>query len=196
MEIDQLTNTIWCVSILFATEQKEVWQNGMKRDCGAWINVLSHKVKKRLNARLADLGVNGMQSRVLHYILERTQEGSVFQKDLEEAFGLSRSTTTGMLQGLERDGLLRRESVPYDARLKRLVPTQRARELDGQVQACAREIEGLLCRGISLGQVQLFLETAAKMMENLDEAAQELRRDGPEQTDTQDLQRGPEREES
>ena len=75
MEIDQLTNTKWCVSILFATEQKEVWQNGMKRDCGAWINVLSHKVKKRLNARLADLGVNGMQSRVLHYILERAQEG-------------------------------------------------------------------------------------------------------------------------
>ena len=142
----------------------------MKRDCGSWINVLSHKIKKHLNVRLADLGVNGMQSRVLHYILVRTQGGPLFQKDLEDVFGLSRSTATGMLQGLERDGLIQRESVPYDARLKRLVPTRQAQALDAQVQACAREMEDLLCRDLSPGQVQLFLETAEKMMENLDEA--------------------------
>ena len=37
----------------------------MERDCGAWINLLSHKVKKRLNATLADLGITGVQSRII-----------------------------------------------------------------------------------------------------------------------------------
>ena len=39
----------------------------MERDCGAWINLLSHLVKRRLNNTLVNLGINAMQSRVLHY---------------------------------------------------------------------------------------------------------------------------------
>lgn len=42
----------------------------MTRDCGAWINLLAHQVKKRMNATLSDLGITGVQSRVMHYILE------------------------------------------------------------------------------------------------------------------------------
>ena len=37
---------------------------------------------------------------------------------------------------MERDGLIRRESVQSDARLKSLIPTQKAIELDAQVNAC------------------------------------------------------------
>lgn len=52
----------------------------MKRDCGIWINILSHKLKQRMNAALSDLGITGVQSRVMHYILEHYKEGPVFQK--------------------------------------------------------------------------------------------------------------------
>ena len=40
--------------------------DGMTRDCGAWINLLAHQVKKRMNATLSDLGITGVQSRVMH----------------------------------------------------------------------------------------------------------------------------------
>lgn len=140
----------------------------LQYDCGAWINRLAHKVKKRLNATLADLGITGVQSRVLHYILVHSQEGPVYQRDVEGAFDLSRSTTTGILQLLERNGLLNRESVACDARLKRLIPTARAAEIDAQVRDSIREIEGLLMQDIPAEQIQLFLEIAAKMSANLD----------------------------
>lgn len=94
----------------------------MERDYGAWINLLSHKLKKQMNAALSDLNITGVQSRILGYIIKHLQDGPVFQKDVEDAFGLSRSTATGILQLLERDGVIRRESVAYDARLKSLVP--------------------------------------------------------------------------
>ena len=141
----------------------------MEKDCGAWINLLSHRVKARMDAKFQDLGITGVQSRVIFYILKHCEDGPVFQRDLESAFRLSRSTATGILQLLERNGIIRRESVESDARLKSLVPTQRASELDEQVRACLRETDRMLTRGISDGQLQLFKETAAQMLHTVDE---------------------------
>ena len=140
----------------------------MERDYGAWINLLSHRLKKQMNAALSDLNITGVQSRILRYIIKHFQDGPVFQKDVEDAFGLSRSTATGILQLLERDGVILRESVAYDARLKSLVPTEKARQMDIRVRTCAHEMEGILTKNISPGQLQVFLEVAAQMSENLD----------------------------
>ena len=74
----------------------------MKLDCGGWIVILAHKVKKRLNETTSGFGVTGVQSRILGYILEHCRKGPVFQKDVEDAFGLSRSTATGILQLMEK----------------------------------------------------------------------------------------------
>ncbi len=146
----------------------------MEKDCGAWINLLSHKVKTRLNATLQNLGITGVQSRVICYILVHCQDGLVFQRDIERAFGLNRSTATGILQLLEKNGILRRESVASDARLKSLVPTQRAEEINAQVSTCLRETDRMLTRGLSSGQVQMFKEMAAQMLRNLDDWDSEL----------------------
>ena len=66
--------------------------------------------------------------------------------------------------------MIRRESVARDARLKSLVPTERAAGLDAQVRAGLRETDRMLTKGLSSGQVQLFKEIAARMLENLDAA--------------------------
>ena len=94
----------------------------MENDCGAWINLLSHKVKTRLDATLLDLGITSMQSRVIYYVLVHFKEGPVLQRDIESVFGLSRSTTTGILQQLEKKDIIRREGVASDARLKAWFP--------------------------------------------------------------------------
>ena len=145
----------------------------MEKDCGAWINLLSHKIKSKSNSMLQSLGITGVQSRVIYYILIHCQDGPVFQKDIESVFGLSRSTATGILQLLEKNGIIRRESVESDARLKSLVPTKRAVELDTQVRACLRDTDRMLTRGISDGQVQLFKEIAAQMLCKLEHWDQE-----------------------
>ncbi len=134
-----------------------------------WVNILSHKINKRMNAALQDLGITGVQSRVMHYILVHCGQGPVFQRDVENAFDLSRSTATGILQLMEKNGIIRRESVAADARLKSLVPTEKAVRLDAQVGSCLRQTERLLTCGLSPGQKQLFMEIAAHMSENLDE---------------------------
>ena len=140
----------------------------MEKDCGGWISVLFHKLRKRVNADVQGLGLTGIQSRAIHYILVKSAEGPVYQRDVEGVFGVSRSTVTGMLQQMERDRLIRREGVPGDARLKSLIPTQKAIELDAQVNACLRQAEQCLTRGLSDAQLAKFKDVAAQMSANLD----------------------------
>ena len=140
----------------------------MERDCSAWVNILSHKVKRRLDSALSGMGINAFQCRVLHYIRVHYRDGPVFQRDVENSFGLSRSTATGILQHFEREGIICRESVQEDGRLKSLVPTEKAERLDGEVYACLQQIEQAMTRGLSPGQLQMFMETMSQMSDNLD----------------------------
>ncbi len=50
---------------------------------------------------------------------------------------------------MEQHGLLRREPVPHDGRLKRLVLTDKALALDARIKQKLRETEELMREGIS-----------------------------------------------
>ena len=110
----------------------------------------------------------GMHGYLLRYLYEN-QERDVFQRDIEKAFSISRSSVTVTLQLMEKNGLIRRESVAQDARLKRIVLTQKARDLHRQIEADILAFESNLARGISEEEQEVFLRVAKKMQENLRE---------------------------
>ena len=141
----------------------------MKKDCGMWIHILSHKLKKRMDANVQSLGITGVQSRIMHYILVKCAEGPVIQRDVEKAFDMSRSTTTGILQLMEKNGLILRESVASDARLKSLIPTEKAVDLDAQIGRSLCQSEQRLTAGLTAEQLAQFLETVERMSANLEE---------------------------
>ena len=141
----------------------------MEKDCGTWIHILSHKLKKRMDANVQSLGITGVQSRIMHYILVKCAEGPVFQRDVEKAFDMSRSTTTGILQLMEKNGLILRESVASDARLKSLIPTEKAVDLDAQIGRSLCQSEQRLTAGLTAEQLAQFLETVERMSANLEE---------------------------
>lgn len=140
----------------------------MEKDCGVWINILSHKIKKRMNASMHSLGITGVQSRIMHYILVKCADGPVYQRDVESAFGLSRSTASGILQLMEKNGLILRESVDSDARLKSLIPTEKAAHLLHQIGESLQQTEQRLTQGLTDAQIAQFMKTAARMSDNLD----------------------------
>lgn len=110
----------------------------------------------------------GMHGYLLRYLYEN-QERDVFQRDIEKAFSISRSSVTVTLQLMEKNVLIRRESVAQDARLKRIVLTQKARDLHRQIEADILAFESNLARGISEEEQEVFLRVAKKMQENLRE---------------------------
>ena len=104
----------------------------------------------------------------MHFIIVNAAERQVFQRDVESAFCLSRSTATGILQSMEKNGLILRESVPIDARLKNLIPTEKAVSLDAQIGEYIRDVEQCITHGLTDAQLSMFFETAALMSDNLD----------------------------
>ena len=64
-----------------------------------------------------------MHGWIIEY-LYRHRDMAVFQRDIEREFSITRSTVTNILQLMERKGYIERQSVPQDARLKKLVLTE------------------------------------------------------------------------
>ena len=150
-----------CVS-----ENRENSDSG--HDVGRLINTLSHQLKRQMCIQEGeDSLTTNMQRLVLHYILFQSPERDIYQKDVEKEFQIRRSTATGTLQILEKNGLIRREPVKQDARLKKLVPTDKAKGVRQHILGNIRYIEELLARGIPEEKLAVCRDVLEKMSENL-----------------------------
>lgn len=102
----------------------------------------------------------------LHFLLAHTKS-DIFQKDIEEEFGLRPPTATALLKELEQRGLIRKEPVPYDARKKKIVVTEEALQYKDCVLKGLKELDQKLTAGISDEEMQVFFYVTDKMLDNL-----------------------------
>ncbi|MGI6404226.1 MAG: MarR family winged helix-turn-helix transcriptional regulator [Oscillospiraceae bacterium] len=107
-----------------------------------------------------------MQQAVIWYLGQRAGQ-DIFQRDLEKAFHMRRSTATGILQLMERDDLLIRKPVPHDRRLKKLCLTEKALSLHHQAVLKLTRFEELLIQGLTQEELETFNRVVAKMIANL-----------------------------
>ncbi len=105
------------------------------------------------------------QTWVMNYLYENRGR-DVFQRDIQEQFAIRRSTVTGILQLMEKNGWITRESVGEDARLKKIVLTPRAVELHERVGECIRKTEQLLSAGLAPEEKQEFFRLCDKIRSN------------------------------
>ena len=111
--------------------------------------------------------VPSIASPTLHFLL--AQPGDVFQKDVEEEYGIRSSTATELLKQMEKNGLITRQPMPYDNRLKKIILTPKALAYREQVVRDVTEIEDALTKGIDPSQLEIFFAVLEKMMDNLSE---------------------------
>ena len=91
----------------------------------AQIRRVDNLIFRKINQFARENGVEQatpMHGWIIEY-LYRHRDAAVFQRDIEREFSITRSTVTNILQLMERKGYIERQSVPRDARLKRLVLT-------------------------------------------------------------------------
>ncbi|WP_442914594.1 MarR family winged helix-turn-helix transcriptional regulator [Lactimicrobium sp.] len=95
------------------------------------------------------------------------EDKDIFQKDLEEEFGLRAPSASILVKKMEDDGLITRASVSYDGRLKKIIPSEKARTYHDQVVSDVESLESSLVEGISKEEQQQWLAITKKMIENL-----------------------------
>ena len=67
-------------------------------------------------------------------------------------------------------GLIERQSVPWDARLKKLVLTDRAREVNKLMIEDFTEVEKILSKGFTEQEMEQFFDYIHRMQKNMKEA--------------------------
>lgn len=99
--------------------------------------------------------------------LAANPDQAIYQKDLEAKFSITRSTASKVLILMEKKGLIERHSVPHDARLKRLVLTEKALRASQQMTANMQEFERMLIAGIDPEELEVLNRCLEKMKANL-----------------------------
>lgn len=141
-----------------------------KKSIGFEIKSLSNIIKRSIDKQIAencDAGPSVTHGWIIGYIYDNMDKGDVFQRDLENKFNIRRSTATGILKLMEKNGLIVREPVGYDARLKKLVLTGRAIEIHESVVREINTIENTMRQGLSKEELNAFFVTIEKIKNNL-----------------------------
>ena len=99
-----------------------------RNDIGFKVRMLSNLIRRDVEKSRSAIGINlpkGINGWAISYFYEN-REKDIFQKDFETEFSIRRSTASNILKTMEQNGFLERISVPYDARLKKIVLTEQA----------------------------------------------------------------------
>ncbi len=108
---------------------------------GKKLSMLSRRLHRRIDKEASQYGVTGVQARILGFIYHKSDKKDIFQKDIEEELDIRRSSVTSVLQLMEKNGHIKRISVSEDARLKKIVLTEKGMEIQRNVYEFILRVE-------------------------------------------------------
>ncbi len=91
--------------------------------------VTGELLRKESNRLFDPLGITAAQFNVLILLFAQTEDGTMSQSDLGRLLTVHRSNVTGLLDRLERAGLVRRLDDDADRRVNRVALTEEGREV-------------------------------------------------------------------
>lgn len=99
-------------------------------ETGKVINKISNRLRRRSKKIQESIGISGAKGNILNYILVESENHPVYQKEIEEEFGLRPSTATETLKNLEQAELICRVPESEDGRYKKIVLQNRRGRLN------------------------------------------------------------------
>lgn len=111
----------------------------------------------------------GVHGWAIRYFYEN-REKDIFQRDFEARFSIRRSTATNILKLMEKNGLITREAVSYDARLKKIVLTDKAVAIHKDATQNIEIFENTLKKGLTQQETEFLYKILDKIKANLEVA--------------------------
>ena len=127
----------------------------------------NRELHNKICARIKDLDVDTspLHGRILKYLVE--SNGDVCQKDIEKILSRNKSTTSEVLDIMEKKNLIKRV-VADDSRRKNIVITSKGREELEIVEKDRASVEKILLDGISDEDYQQFKRFLNKVKKNIE----------------------------
>lgn len=139
-----------------------------KEHVGFKIRTLSNLIHRKINQMVTEeeVTLTAHQAWVLRF-LARQGEREIVQRDIEKEFSIRRSTASHMLTLMENNGYISRISVPQDARMKRIVLTEKGCQAQERMTDRLRRFELMLSDGMTKEELDTFLDMLRRFQENI-----------------------------
>ncbi|MEG1426532.1 MAG: MarR family transcriptional regulator [Oscillospiraceae bacterium] len=128
-------------------------------------NLIGRFIENHCNKKSVD-SITGTNGWIIGYISEHS-DTNIYQKNLEEEFSITRSTASKVVNLMVEKGLIQRQTVAHDARLRKLVLTQKAEEVVSLMAEDGVRVENTLLRGFSEPEILQLYAYLARIKENL-----------------------------
>lgn len=135
---------------------------------GKEIDILSNKFKRVINHKISKYDVTGIQGKIIGFIRFESEKRDVFQKDIEEEFDIRRSSVTSVITLLEKKGYVKRVSVLKDARLKKLVLTEKGLELHNNVHNDIADFENYVKSELTEDELNIFIDILNRLNKRIE----------------------------
>ena len=136
---------------------------------GHQVHKIDRSISKLLEMRVQEEGLDEialMHGWILRYLYEH-QDREIYQRDIEKYFGVCRATVTNIIQALEKRGQICRASVESDARLKKVMLTEKGRKSHEKLGEIFRKTDEQLAEGITEEEQQAFMRVIDKIYQNM-----------------------------
>lgn len=118
-----------------------------------WIGIISRKITKYYNRRLAPYGLTAQHFFILVYLWEKD---GVTSKDIQDTLVLDSASLTGHIDRMEQAGFVKREHDPEDRRAIRIYLTEKGKEMKSVLTPIGNELKGTLRAGIPRFGIKIF----------------------------------------
>lgn len=122
-------------------------------------------VEKMSNHVLAPYELTHTQYKIL-MVLFRNKGKQIRQADIETHFSMTNPSVTGIIQNLEKKGLLQRVQNPDDKRSKLLKLTEQALSLEKELYGLGESIEMQVTKNLSAEESEQLIVLLKKVIES------------------------------
>ena len=137
-----------------------------EKNIGMSFKIISNQLKRVVNKKLGN-NITHIQIFILRFLYENKDKKDIFQKDIEKLLDIRRSTTTEILNVMERNNLLERVDSLSDNRQKMIVLSEKGTKYLKDFEKIVLKTEKEILNNVSQEEKYIFFNVLEKIKNNL-----------------------------
>ena len=138
-----------------------------EKNIGMSFKIISNQIRRVMDKRLGH-NITNIQMFILGYIYENQNDKDIYQKDIEKLLNIRRSTTTEILNVMEKNNFVKRIESPGDKRKKIITLSDKGEYYVREFEKSIFIVEKEILKGISNEEKDNFFCVLEKIKKNLD----------------------------
>lgn len=129
-------------------------------------NILNRKIISYTKEQKMPFILSHVQLKVLHYLQLETGK-IIYQRDIEKIIESRRSTTSGILNTMEKNNLIKRVNTQNDARIKQIILTEYGEKIAQQLAIYKNQFDERVKENITKEELENFFKVTNKIKNNI-----------------------------